>query len=341
MKVSDFDYALPAGRIADRPSEPRDAARLLVVPRGGGAFHDHLVRDLPAYLDAGDLLVVNDTKVIPARLLGRRADTGGAVEVFLLREEEGRRWRALVSPGRRLRPGVRVAFDDAACEVVAVHEGGERIVAFEGEEPVLAIAERLGATPLPPYIRREADARDRADYQTVFARAPGAVAAPTAGLHFTPALLERISARGVCVAAVTLHVGAGTFRPVAVEDVEAHRMEAEAYEVTPAAAEAVNAARAAGRRVVAVGTTSVRTLESAAAGPGRVAAGAGSTERFIHAPYEFRAVTALLTNFHLPRSTLLMLVCAFGGNERVMRAYREAVEQGYRFYSYGDAMAVL
>ena len=341
MKTADFDYALPAGRIAERPAEPRDAARLLVVRRATGALEDRVVRDLPDLLDLGDLLVVNDTKVIPARLNGAREGTGGRVEVFLLREEGGRRWRVLLDPARRFAPGVRIAFDGAACEVVEVYESGDRAVAFDGDESVLSIARRIGATPLPPYIRRDADARDRDDYQTVFARAEGAVAAPTAGLHFTPALLGRLAARGVVSAPVTLHVGPGTFRPVTVEDAAAHRMDAEAYEVSSATSEAVNAAHVAGRRVVAVGTTSVRTLETAATGRGRVAAGGGLTEAFIYPPYEFRAVTAMLTNFHLPKSTLLMLVSAFGGRELVLSAYAHAVREGYRFYSYGDAMLLL
>jgi S-adenosylmethionine:tRNA ribosyltransferase-isomerase len=341
VRTEDFDYDLPEGRIASRPVEPRDAARMLVLPRGGG-LEDRVVSDLPSLLEPGDLLVVNDTRVVPARLAARRADTGGEVEVLLLRAEAGRVWRALLGPARRMHEGVRLLLaPGAACAVVAEHDGGERSLEFEGEEPVLAIAERLGATPLPPYIRRAADARDRTDYQTVYARVPGAVAAPTAGLHLTPALLERLRGAGVGVAALTLHVGPGTFRPVVVEDVERHRMDAEAYEVPASTAEAVERAHAAGRRVVAVGTTTVRALESAATARGRVAAASGWTDRFVRPGHEFRAVTALLTNFHLPRSTLLMLVSALAGRERVLDAYAHAVRSGYRFYSYGDAMLVL
>ena len=341
-RLSDFDYDLPPSRIATRPVEPRDAARLLVVRRGGEAFEDRAFRDLEGLLDAGDLLVVNDTRVIPARLVGRRVGTGGEVEVFLLREEAGRRWRALLGPARRMRPGVRIDFaGGAACEVVAEHAGGERTVLFDGDEPVLAIAERVGAVPLPPYMGRAADADDRTAYQTVFARVPGAVAAPTAGLHLTDALLAALSARGVGVATVTLHVGPGTFRPVAADDVSLHRMDAEPYVVPAATADAIARTKAAGRRVVAVGTTTTRTLEAVAAASGRVVAGAGSTDLFLRPPHRFLAVDALVTNFHLPRSTLLMLVSAFAGRERVLQAYAHAVAAGYRFYSYGDAMLLL
>ena len=341
-RLSDYDYDLPSGRIATRPVEPRDAARLLVVRRGGGALEDRAFRDLPDLLDPGDLLVVNDTRVIPARLVGRRVGTGGEVEVFLLREESGRRWRALLGPARRMRPGVRIEFaGGVVCEVVAEHEGGERSVVFDGDEPVLAIAERVGAVPLPPYMGRAADQADRDAYQTVFARVPGAVAAPTAGLHLTDALLARLAARGVAVATVTLHVGPGTFRPVAVDDVSLHRMDAEPYVVPAATADAIARTKASGRRVVAVGTTTTRTLEAVAAASGRVAPGAGSTDLFVKPPHRFLAVDALVTNFHLPRSTLLMLVSAFAGRERVLVAYSHAVAAGYRFYSYGDAMLLL
>jgi S-adenosylmethionine:tRNA ribosyltransferase-isomerase len=341
MRLSDFDYDLPPGRIATRPAEPRDAARLLVVPRGGGPLKDRGFADLPDLLDPGDLLVVNDTRVIPARLVGRRVGTGGAVEVFLLREEEGRRWRALLGPARRMRPGVRIAFSGAECEVTAEHEGGERSVVFAGDEPVLAIAQRVGAVPLPPYMGREADASDADAYQTVFARVPGAVAAPTAGLHLTQSLLARLLTRGIGLATVTLHVGPGTFRPVTADDVSEHRMDFEPYVVPAATEAAIAAARAAGKRVVAVGTTTTRTLEAVAASAGRVVAGAGRTDLFLRPPHVFRAVDALVTNFHLPRSTLLMLVSAFAGRERVLAAYAHAVASGYRFYSYGDAMLLL
>ncbi len=342
MRLSEFDFVLPPGAIATRPVEPRDAARLLVLRRGGGPLEDRTFRELPELLDPGDLLVVNDTKVIPARLRGERVGTGGAVEVFLVREEAPRTWRALVQPARRLRPGIRIAFPGgAACEIVAEHDGGERSVRFEGDEPVLALAERVGSIPLPPYMEREADERDRTEYQTVFARAPGAVAAPTAGLHLTPGLLARARARGIGVATLTLHVGPGTFRPVLVDDVSHHRIDPEAYVVPPATADAVNATRAAGRRVVAVGTTVVRTLEAVAGPDGRVAAGVGFSDLFVRPGHVFRVVSALVTNFHLPRSTLLMLVSAFAERERVLDAYAHAVRTGYRFYSYGDGMLIV
>jgi len=348
MRTADFDYDLPADRIATRPAVPRDAARLLVVPREDGPFQDRIVRELPDLLAPGDLLVVNDTRVIPARLAATRADTGGAVEVFLVRPTADGRWRVLLAPGRRMRPGVRLSLaEGVSCRVEAVEAGGDRIVRFEGASgpgavvDVVALAERVGATPLPPYVRREADARDRRDYQTMFARAPGAVAAPTAGLHFTDDLLARLRARGLGVATITLHVGPGTFRPVTSDDVEAHRMDTEVYDVPAATAAAVAATRRAGGRVVAVGTTVVRTLEAAADAGGVVRAGPGETALFVRPGFPFRVVGGLWTNFHLPKSTLLMLVAAFAGRERALAAYAHAVASGYRFYSYGDASLFL
>ncbi len=346
MRASEFDYDLPADRIATRPCEPRDAAKLLVVDRATGLVSDRAFRDLPELLAPGDLLVVNDAKVIPARLSGKRADTGGVVEVFLLRAERGARWRVLVNPGRRLRPGVRVAFDGgASCVVAEILEGGERLVDFEGASgatiDVLALADRIGAVPLPPYMRREADAADRVDYQTVYAKVPGAVAAPTAGLHMTPAVLDRLGARGIGFASVTLDVGPGTFRPMTAEEIDDHRMDVETYEIPVATADAIARTKAAGRRVVALGTTVVRTLEAAGQATGHASEGRGSTQIFIRPGHRFRVVDALVTNFHLPVSTLLVLVSAFGGMEPVRRAYAHAVASGYRFYSYGDAMLVL
>jgi S-adenosylmethionine:tRNA ribosyltransferase-isomerase len=346
LRLSDFDYDLPADRIATRPAEPRDASRLLVLRRATGRTSERTFADLAALLDPGDLLVVNDTEVIPARLLGRRVGTGGDVEVLVLRPEAGRRWRALVAPARRMRPGVRIAFGDATpgrveCAIVEEHEAGERTIEFDGETPVPHLLARFGAMPLPPYIRRPADDLDRDRYQTVYASVPGAVAAPTAGLHFTRALLSRLADRGVGVARVTLHVGPGTFRPVVAADPAKHRMDPERYDVPAATPEAIAKAKRAGRRVVAVGTTVVRTLESAVLPSGAVRAGPGETSLFVHEPFAFRVVDALVTNFHLPRSTLLMLVCAFAGRDLVLRAYARAVRDGFRFYSYGDAMLVL
>jgi S-adenosylmethionine:tRNA ribosyltransferase-isomerase len=351
MQLSDFDFDLPADRIALRPAEPRDAARLLLAPRDG-PFADLRVRDLPRLLRAGDVLVLNDTKVIPARLSGTRLRDGAAVavEATLHRRLSPSRWSAFMKPGRRLRPGDIIRFgesQDRACllsaldaRVAGKSEGGEVELAFELSGPDLddAIVER-GRMPLPPYIaaRRREDAQDLVDYQTVFARPEGSVAAPTAGLHFTPQLLERIQAMGVGVRFVTLHVGAGTFLPVKVEDVAAHRMHAEYGEVSAASADVLNAALAAGGRIVCAGTTSLRLLESAAGADGRIRAFAGETSIFITPGYRFRTAKLLLTNFHLPKSTLFMLVAAFSGLQRMRAAYAHAVEAGYRFYSYGDA----
>ena len=349
MKVSDFDYALPSERIATHPVEPRDAARLFVHRRADDRSEHRRVRDLPELLAPGDLLVVNDTRVRSARLLGSRA-SGGAVELLLLDRDAEGRWRSLVKPAGRLRPGERLELEGGALharlERRARGAGGELApewwLVLEGDGDPEQLVERHGRMPLPPYILRargaeaERDA-DREAYQTVFARARGAVAAPTAGLHFTPELLARLAARGVERASVTLHVGLGTFQPVSVEDTGAHRMHSERFELPPETVRAVEAARARGGRVVAVGTTSVRVLESCANDAGRLRAGAGETALFLTPGARFRVVDALLTNFHLPRSTLLMLVSAFAGRERVLRLYAEAIERGYRFYSYGDA----
>jgi S-adenosylmethionine:tRNA ribosyltransferase-isomerase len=350
-RLSDYDYAVPPGAVAQRPAHPRDSARLLVLRRGTGALEDRVFRDLPGLLDPRDVLVRNDTRVIPARLLGRRHPSGGAVEVFLLRPADAASpagaWHALLGPAKRMRVGTRVRFDgtDVVGEVVAEGEEGERTVRFVGADgapaDALDLAERVGRPPLPPYVRRDADAADRVDYQTVYARAPGAVAAPTAGLHFTDATFSDLRARGIEVASLTLHVGLGTFRPVLTDDVESHRMHEEEYDVPPAAAAAIARARARGGRVVAVGTTTVRALETVAARDGVVRAGRGSTRAFLRPPHEFRAVDALVTNFHLPRSTLLMLVSALAGRERVLAAYAHAAAAGYRFHSYGDAMLIL
>jgi S-adenosylmethionine:tRNA ribosyltransferase-isomerase len=351
MRLSDFDFELPEDRIALRPANPRDSARMLVV-RSEGPLGDHLVSDLPSFLRAGDVLVVNDTRVIPARLFGTRTREGSAVavEATLHRRLSPGSWTAFMRPGKRLRLGDRVAFvawNDPAgamgvldATVAAKGEGGEVSLAFDRSGPDLdaAIAER-GLMPLPPYIaaKRGEDERDRADYQTVYAREDGSVAAPTAGLHFTPALLARLKSMGVRVQSVTLHVGAGTFLPVKTDVVAEHRMHAEYGEVTAAAAAGLNAARAAGGRIVCVGTTSLRLLESAADADGVIRPFAAETSIFITPGYRFRAADALMTNFHLPRSTLFMLVCAFAGAETMRAAYAHAIGSGYRFYSYGDA----
>jgi len=342
MKIEEFDFDLPRSAIAQRPVTPRDAARLLVV---GDSLEDRRVRELPGLLAPGDILVFNDTRVIPARLFGRRG--AAKVEVTLHKPDDGgagaakaTRWRAFARPARKLRLDDRVEFDGGfVATVVAKGERGEVTLAFEGSaEQFTAALERAGAMPLPPYIRRPdgADARDREDYQTVFAARRGAVAAPTAGLHFTPELLAALDARGLRRVTVTLHVGAGTFLPVTAEDPQAHRMHSEYGEISDAAAAAVNEARTAGGRIVAVGTTALRLLESAADQGGRLHAFAGGTDIFILPGYRFRIVDLLLTNFHLPRSTLFMLVCAFSGTGRMKQAYAHALDAGYRFYSYGD-----
>lgn len=347
--VSDYEYDLPADRIARYPAERRDESRLLVVPRGTGTGDLRHLRfhDLIALTRPGDVLVVNDSRVIPARLLGRKP-TGAPAEVLLLRPAadadpgDPRLWEALVRPGGKLKPGRRVEIAaDLTVEVVDSTEGGGRLVRLEGPGPALAAIERHGHVPLPPYLDRDAEPLDRERYQTVYARTPGSVAAPTAGLHFTPALLEALAARGVARAEVTLEVGVGTFRPVEGDDPSEHPMHAERWRVSAEAAETINRARAGGGRCWAVGTTVVRTLETAVDEAGTVRAGTGETRLFVRPPYRFRAVDALVTNFHLPRSTLLMLVAAFAGYDRVMEAYGEAVREGYRFYSYGDAMAVV
>jgi len=353
MRTELFDFELPADRIALRPASPRDAARLLVVrPGAASALADHAIRDLPDLLRPGDQLVVNDTKVIPARLTGRRIGRGDSlprIEATLHRRLDGARWTAFVKPGKRLAVGdiVRFGGEGRVCfleqldaTVEAKGEGGEVTLAFAFHGPVLdqAIAER-GVMPLPPYIaaRRAADDRDRADYQTVFARDEGAVAAPTAGLHFTDALLSALTARGIGLHTVTLHVGAGTFLPVKAEEITDHRMHAEFGMLTAETAAALNAARQAGGRIVAVGSTALRLLESAATEDGRLQPFQGETAIFITPGHRFRAVDVMLTNFHLPRSTLFMLVAAFAGLETMRRAYAHAVASGYRFYSYGDA----
>jgi S-adenosylmethionine:tRNA ribosyltransferase-isomerase len=354
MRVDLFDFELPESRIALRPAAPRDAARLLVVrPGAAPLLEDRVVRDLQDLLEPGDVLVLNDTKVIPARLFGLRMRDGSAarVEVLLHRREGAERWRAFARPAKRLAVGDRIRFgedsESTACELVRLDaeveekgEGGEILLRFAFAGAFLDEAvERFGEMPLPPYIagRRAADAQDRADYQTLYAREEGAVAAPTAGLHFTDELFERLDARGVGRAFVTLHVGPGTFLPVKAEDTAEHRMHAELGTVSSETAAALNAVRAQGGRIVAVGTTSLRLLESAAREDGTIQEFAGETDIFITPGHRFRAVDALMTNFHLPRSTLFMLVAAFSGLDTMKAAYAHAVAAEYRFYSYGDA----
>jgi S-adenosylmethionine:tRNA ribosyltransferase-isomerase len=343
LRTSDFDFHLPPEQVAQTPAARRDESRLLVVHRDTGALEHRVFSDLPEYVPAGDALVLNETRVFPARLLGRRA-TGAPAEVLLLTPEAGEEkvWRALVRPGAKLRPGrtVEVA-PDLSVEILDSTPGGERIVRVHTPLPLSEALDRYGEVPLPPYVDRRATAEDRERYQTVYARERGSVAAPTAGLHFTPELLSAMEAKGVHVVRLVLHVGVGTFRPVETEDPAAHRMHAEWYHVPAASAAALDAVRAAGGAVWAVGTTVTRTLETVADADGVVHAGEGWTDVFLRPPYRFRAVDRLLTNFHLPKSTLVMLVSAFAGHELTMRAYREAVARGYRFFSYGDAMLLV
>jgi S-adenosylmethionine:tRNA ribosyltransferase-isomerase len=340
VKLSDFDYDLPESLVAQEPVSPRDASRLLVVSRHGGTLQEARFSDLDRLLAPGDLLVFNDTFVIPARLLGSK-ESGGRCELLLVEPldgEDGARWRALGQASKGLREGARLSFRTLVARVEEVEGDGFVSIRFDRTGADLRAAlEREGRIPLPPYIRRGPTAADRERYQTILARAPGSAAAPTAGLHFTQDLLERLDRRGVARVAITLHVGPGTFLPIRGDDISAHRMHEERYLVPAAAADAFAECRRAGNRVVAVGTTAVRTLESAFS-HGSLRVGPGRTSIFIRPDYIFRAVDALVTNLHLPRSTLLMLVCAFAGRERVLEAYREAVRRGYRFFSYGDAM---
>ena len=344
LSTTDFEYDLPPGRIARHPVSRRSDSRLMVLSRSTGAIRHRRFRDLPELMGEGDLMVLNDTRVFPARLRGRKP-TGAAGEVLLLRPAPGgddRVWEALVRPGRKLKPGrVMIVAPGLSVRILKACPDGRRMVRLEGAIGVRDALERFGEVPLPPYLEREAEPADRDRYQTVYARHEGSVAAPTAGLHFTNALLDEIAARGVGRCEVTLHVGTATFRPVEARDPADHVMEAEYYAVPDSAAREYRGCRERGGRVWAVGTTVVRTLESVATGWDGVAAGRGSTDLFISPPFEFRAVDCLVTNFHLPRSTLLMLVAAFAGTDAVLRAYREAVAAGYRFYSYGDAMAVV
>jgi len=344
VDISEFDYELPPELIAQEPLPERDASRLLVLDRRTGETSPHAFAELPELLAAGDLIVVNRSRVIPARLLGRRAK-GGEAEILLVRDRGEGRWEAMVRPGRHLRPGQRVTIDEDLSVMVeseALDESGRRQVRLLSKRrDIEGALVRCGHTPLPPYIRRPDRPADRERYQTVYAREGGSVAAPTAGLHFTAALLTRLRERGVERAEVVLHVGPGTFQPVKAARVEDHRVAPEPYAVPLETAAAVASTRARGGRVVAVGTTTARTLESAAGSDGTVAAGEGETGLVIVPGHRFRALDALLTNFHLPRSSLLLLVAAFAGREAVLRAYAEAVRLRYRFYSYGDAMLIL
>ncbi len=338
MKTSDFFYELPEELIAQTPAEPRDSSRLLVYHRENGSIEHRVFSDVADYLHAGDVLVVNRTRVLPARLYATTAG-GGRVELLLLKRRALDEWETLVRPGKKCKTGTRlVVNDELSCTVTGMTETGERYVKFEYSGAFEDVLSRAGTMPLPPYIHQKLGDPER--YQTVYARETGSAAAPTAGLHFTPALLETIRKKGVEIVEILLHVGLGTFRPVKEEDVEKHVMHTEQYEVSEEAAEAITRAKREGRRIVCVGTTSVRTLETAFR-DGALRAGKGETSIFIYPPYRFRCVDALITNFHLPGSTLLMLVSAFCSREEVLRVYNEAVREGYRFFSFGDACLFL
>ena len=341
MKTSDFYYDLPERLIAQTPMEPRDAARMMVIHRDTGAREDRIFRDLPEYLRPGDVMVINQTKVIPARLLGEKEDTGVPVEILLLRRLDRDTWETLVRPGRRLKKGVTVSFGGGIlrARIGDTTDAGGRVVTFLYDGVFEELLDRLGEMPLPPYIHEKLS--DPTQYQTIYAREEGSAAAPTAGLHFTEEVMARVREKGVSIVPVLLHVGLGTFRPVKVEDVSQHKMHSEFYQVTPEAAEKINAARKAGGRIVCIGTTSVRTLETVADENGVIHPGMGDTSIFITPGVKLKATDALLTNFHLPESTLLMLVSALMGREQALSAYREAVEKEYRFFSFGDCMLIL
>jgi len=341
MHLSDFHYELPEELIAQHPLAERDASRMLVVDRQSQSYQDAQFKALPEHLRDGDVVVLNNTRVFPARLRGRR-ESGGAVELLLLRETELRTWEVLARPARRLRLGNRITFDERlGAEVIGVLNDGVRLIKFDSQESLTNLIDEIGVPPLPPYIKRQssADRADRDRYQTVYASERGAIAAPTAGLHFTASTLAALAARGVSLVEITLHVGYGTFEPVKVDNIQEHRVAAEWFSIAPEAAKTINVARDHKRRIIAVGTTTARALESAASN-GLLSAQSGSTKLTVVPGYEFRIVDALLTNFHLPKSSLLILVCAFAGREFMLDVYQHAVKQRYRFYSYGDCMLI-
>lgn len=341
MKRQDFYYDLPEELIAQDPLEDRSSSRLLVLDKKTGETQHHTFREIVNYLNPGDCLVINDTKVIPARLIGAKEETGAKIEVLLLKRKQNDVWETLVKPGRKAKPGTRISFGDGLLkgEVIDVVDEGNRLIRFEYDGIFEEILDQLGQMPLPPYITHQLKDKDR--YNTVYAAHEGSAAAPTAGLHFTPELLEEIGRKGVDIARVTLHVGLGTFRPVKVEDVENHHMHSEFYMIDEEAAEKINGAKARGGRIICVGTTSCRTIESAADENGHLKACSGWTEIFIYPGYTFKALDGLITNFHLPESTLIMLVSALAGREHVLAAYEEAVRERYRFFSFGDAMLII
>lgn len=341
MKTSDFYYDLPPELIAQDPLEDRSSSRLMVLNKETGEVSHHVFREVASFLEPGDCLVLNNTKVIPARLMGVREETGGAVEVLLLKRRADDVWETLVRPGKKARPGTKLVFGDGLlhAEVLEVVEEGNRLIRFQYEGIWEEVLDRLGEMPLPPYITHKLQDKNR--YQTVYAKYEGSAAAPTAGLHFTQELLREVEKKGVDIAYVTLHVGLGTFRPVKVENLAEHHMHSEYYQVSGEAAEKINRAKESGHRVICVGTTSCRTVESACDENGHLEAGCGDTDIFIYPGYRFKVLDALITNFHLPESTLVMLVSALAGREHVLSAYEEAVREKYRFFSFGDAMLIV
>ncbi|MBQ3199364.1 MAG: tRNA preQ1(34) S-adenosylmethionine ribosyltransferase-isomerase QueA [Firmicutes bacterium] len=340
MKLEDFVYDLPEELIAQTPVEPRDSSRLLVLNRADGTIEHKHFYDVVDYLNAGDVLVINHTKVLPARLWAHR-ESGAVIEVLLVQQVDLHHWKALVRPGRKARPGEKLIFKEGllTAEVMEVVEEGMRLIRFDYKGNFMAILDELGTMPLPPYIHEKLE--DQSRYQCVYAKDPGSAAAPTAGLHFTEELLDKIRAKGVTVAEVLLNVGLGTFRPVKVENIEDHEMHSEYYEIDEATAKIINDCRARGGRIISVGTTSTRTLETVSTEDGIVHAGSGWTQKFIYPGYHYKAVDSLITNFHLPGSTLMMLVSAFATREQIMQAYATAVEEKYRFFSFGDAMLII
>lgn len=341
MDVKDFYYDLPQELIAQDPLEYRDSSRLMVLGKQSGIVEHRVFRDITAYLKSGDCLVINNTKVIPARLYGIKEDTGAQIEILLLKRKEKDVWETLVKPGKKAKAGVKISFGEGLLtgEILDVVEEGNRLIRFQYEGIFEEILDKLGQMPLPPYITHPLEDKNR--YQTVYAKYDGSAAAPTAGLHFTPELLEKVRQMGVDVAEVTLHVGLGTFRPVKERDVLKHHMHSEYFQIDEHTAERINRAKAAGNRIISVGTTSTRTLESAADSEGCVKAKSGFTDIFIYPGYEFKVIDGLITNFHLPESTLVMLVSALAGREQVLKAYKLAVEEKYRFFSFGDAMLII
>ena len=341
MNTSDFYYELPDELIAQTPIEPRDSSRLLVLGRNSGEIEHKHFYDIIDYLNEGDCLVVNDSRVIPARIYGVKAETGARVEFLLLKQVSGNKWETLCKPGKKAKEGTKFTFGDGImnAEVVEVKEDGNRIVDFKCDENFFSALDKIGQMPLPPYITEKLEDQER--YQTVYSNELGSAAAPTAGLHFTNELMDKIRAKGVKIAYVTLHVGLGTFRPVKVEDVTKHKMHSEHYEVPEETARIIKETKNSGKRVISVGTTSCRTLESVATQYGEIKACDGWTDIFIYPGYEFKVLDGLITNFHLPESTLIMLVSAFAGYDNIMNAYKVAVSEKYRFFSFGDAMAIL